>query len=186
MVIWFYSRECDLSEKVRTKLRDGRKLPSNEPRSYEIAEMRNVHHRMVELSFLGYSHIDIAAMLDRTPQNISDVLSSDLAKAHIEALQLARDENSITVAKQLKELAPEALRLIKTSLVRKNKDMLADEEMKIDRLHKDIALEILDRTGHTVPKQSNQFHLHLTKSQISNIKNYNEQEKEAQFEEVSE
>ena len=167
-----------MAKVIRTKMKDGRKLPSNEPRSYEIAEMREVHFRIAELSFLGYKEVDIARMLGRTEQNISDVLNSELTKDHLAGLREARDADSISVAKQIKELAPEALRLIKTSLVRMNQDLLNDDTAKIDRLHKEIALDILDRTGHGAPKQTNQFHLHLTKNNLTDIKNYNREEPE--------
>lgn len=165
-----------MAKVIRTKIRDGRKLPENEPRSYEIAEMRSRHFRMVELDFLGYSEKYIGEFLGVTSQNVSDVLNSELAKVHLEALRLARDEDSVSVAKQLKELAPEALSLIRMSMNRQRVDMIKDPDMKIDKTHKEIAFDVLDRAGHGVPKQANQFHLHLTKSNINNIKNYNEEE----------
>lgn len=162
-----------LVKKIRTKERDGRRLPSNEPRAYEISEMRAVHFRMVELAFLGYKENAIAEILGRSSQNVTDVLNSELAQAHLAGLQEARDENSISVAKQIKELAPEALRLIKTSLIRKNQDLINDPEMKIDSLHTRIAMEVLDRTGHGAPKTQVPLNLHLTKTHITNVKNYN-------------
>lgn len=168
----------------RSKDRDGRRLPSNEPRSYEISEMRAIHFRMVELSFLGYKEKAIAQLLNRTPQNVSDVLNSELAQAHLASLQNLRDENSISVAKQLKELAPEALRLVKTSLVRKNEELLKDDEAKLDALHAKIALEVLDRTGHGVPKTQVPLNLHLTRNHITNVKNYNNGNQDEDIQEV--
>lgn len=155
---------------IRTKSRDGRRLPSNEPRSYEIAELRDRHYRMIELSFLGYSEVNIAEILGVTKQNVSDVLNSQLAKDHIEVLRAQRDAETVDIAKQIKELAPEALRLMRLSLVRENQRLINDPDATMDRLHFNAAQDILDRSGFQPPKQQQNLHLHLTPNDINSLK----------------
>ena len=155
---------------IRTKPRDGRKLPSNEPRSYEISEIRNRHYRIADLSFLGYRNTEIARMLNITPVNVSQVLGSEIVKDYIAALQEAREANTIDLSKQIREIAPEALRAIRTSLVRENQRLINDPGAQIDRLHANMAQDIMDRAGILPPQRGANLHLHLRPEDLDGIK----------------
>lgn len=139
---------------------------------------------MIELSFLGRSEIDIAEILGVTKTNVSTVLNSQLSKDHIGVLRAQRDANTVDVGKQIKELAPEALRLMRTSMSRETNRLDNDIDATVDRLHFNIAQDILDRGGHQPPKQQQNLHLHLTPSDISGFKNTAYEKQQEQMEDA--
>jgi len=75
--------------------------------------MWEVHHEIARLVLLGYKNVDIAEKLDCSPQLVSNVRNSPVVKEKLALMRGARDADTIDIAKEIKEIAPEALNLLK-------------------------------------------------------------------------
>lgn len=166
----FEGEKVKKAKVIKTKPRDGRRLPSNEPRCYEVSELRDRHYRIIEMSFLGYAEKYIAHFLNISEGNVVDVLNSQLSKDRMAILRDQRDASTVDVAKQIKELAPEAIRLMRTSLVRENQKLADDPDKCLSGMGFKVAQDTLDRSGHQPPRQGQQLFLHLTGDDLRGLK----------------
>ncbi len=95
-----------MSEKIGL---DGRFTPR---RRYNVQALWEKHHEILRQVVMGRSNVDIADAIGCTPQTISNLRNSPLAKEEIDRLSAGRDEAAMSVAQRIEEFAPVALELI--------------------------------------------------------------------------
>ncbi len=133
------------------------------PRAYEPKSLNARHHRILQLSLLGYSHKQIAESLGCTPATVSTVVNSGLGRAQSALLRAEADFNAVETAKEIRALAPRAIKLIS--------DVLEDESVSAAvRLR--AAQDALDRAGFAPVKTTNvnQVSVSLSSSDLDTLK----------------
>ena len=95
-----------MSEKIGL---DGRFTPK---RRYNVQALWEKHHEITRQIVEGRTNTAIAADLGCTPQTISNVRNSPLAKSEIDRLSAGRDETTMEISRRIEEFAPVALQLI--------------------------------------------------------------------------
>jgi len=119
------------------------RLPGDN-RNYDIQALRAVHMEILRRHFLGQKSKDIARDLRISESTVSYTINNPMAKEYLKELSEEADEEVVDVAKRVKEIAPEALRVVEK--------MLRDEEQPA-RLRAQIAWDILNRAGHAPAKK---------------------------------
>ena len=87
-------------------LNGDRRRNGNGERRFEVQEIQANHREMIRLKMRGLTNIEIASVLDCTPQCVSDALNSTIVRKHMEELQLRRDSAAVAVQDELAELGP--------------------------------------------------------------------------------
>ena len=96
----------EVSEKIGL---DGR---FTQRRQYNVQALWEKHHEITRQVVLGRTNGAIAEDIGCTPQTISNVRNSPLAKQEIDRLSGMRDEETMAIARRIEEFAPIALDLI--------------------------------------------------------------------------
>lgn len=126
-----------------------------------LKELKAHHRDIVRMAFEGYKPNEIAAVKNITPESVRGVLKDPLAKAVMEKMQDKSDEGVVDVRKRLVEMNAKALNVIERTM---------DDETAPHNVSLKAALEVLDRTGHAAPKATNHMHMHITASELAEIK----------------
>src|SRR5712691_5759021 len=88
---------------------DNRFVPK---RKYDIKALWNKHHEIVRRVALGQSNIEIAEALDCTPQTLSNVKNSPMARDKIDLFRAELDAETLDIAQRIQDFAPKALQLL--------------------------------------------------------------------------
>lgn len=148
--------------------------PGRKTGYYDLQRLKGVHHRIAQLAVLGKNAVEIAELVDRTPQMVRYTLDSMLVQQKMEEMIGALDENALNVARTLQETAPLALRELISQLLEEN------TEKSVKR---DLAKDLLDR-AHYGKNSSVQVHVGMTPEDLHEIKTAAKQNmKTAQVEE---
>lgn len=156
----FYSGELNEGQPPRQRhLVDGRRSE----RRYEIKDLQDRHHEMIRMKLKGFDNIAIAEALDVTPENVSVVLNSNIAKQHIAALQGKRDERCVDFLTSMEQMLPKIHELYSNVI---------EEDKRITPQRERMARDLLDRVGYgKVTKVEGRVrHAHLTMEDIAGIK----------------
>lgn len=81
-------------------------------RVYEIKSLWQNHEQMLRLVALGHSNEHIAQVCGVTPQTISNVRNSPVAKGKLAQLRESLDQEAIDIGARITEFAPTALKLL--------------------------------------------------------------------------
>lgn len=100
---------------LREKKMDNRRA-DNGSSSYELAEIRDHHEEIARLLSLGIRPKEIAERLGLHPQTVSNVRNSPIIKQMIEIIQTQRTENAAEIARQVAQLAPSAIKVMKETM----------------------------------------------------------------------
>lgn len=135
----------------------GRKAPSR----YELQKVKNKHRRIAEDVVLGGKDKDIAAKHGVTPQMVAYTRESALVQQYLGFMEGAIQADTLELAREIRELAPYALRVMETIMLNPSTD---------NKLRAGLAQDILDRAGHGAVKQMAVAHGHLSAADIDDIK----------------
>ncbi len=83
-----------------------------EKREYDIKQLWDSHQEILRLLVLGKNNQQVAEELGITPQTVSNVRNSPLAREHLQTLQNGRDAETTQIHKRVQEFAPVALQLL--------------------------------------------------------------------------
>ena len=141
-------------------------------RKYVIETIKEWHKEVLRWAVLGYRPGEIAKMTGYTKEHISTLFNSPIFLDELQVLQAARDEDSISVAKRIVELAPLALERMR-EVISDPIHMEVDGSMKVDdriepSLKVKVSQDILDRAGHKAIDKG--VTVHLTKSEMEDLK----------------
>lgn len=149
--------------------RDLRKAdPSNPSRRHWVAEeMWDLHHEIARRVMLGEKNVNIAEALKIHPQTVSIVKNSPIVQEKISILRGARDADTIDLAKEIKEIAPDALSLLKDIIRGEGEGQGASLLLRAKE-----ANGMLARNGFGIPHrvQSESTHTFLTGEDLERIK----------------
>jgi len=142
---------------------DRRRKPETR-RTFEVAEMWEVHHEICRRLLLGQKASHIAEDLGVSKAMVSYVRNSRVVQEKLKTMEGARDAETVDLAKEIREQAPKALRLLKKII-----------EGEVDAPITTRAREAnnwLDRAGYApVKRVEGQFaHAHFTADEIEEIK----------------
>jgi len=138
------------------------RLPSAEPRQYQIKQLWECHHEILRRLVIGQKSVEIARDLGVTTAVISYVKNSEVGKRQLSLIRSAVDAETIDVAGRIKELATVAIRVMEEGM---------DEEQPMGTRLK-AATDVLDRAGFGAPRilRTENLHAHLTADDIAEIK----------------
>ena len=147
---------------------DHRRTPEDEPRKrYEIKQLWQRSHEIVNLAARGFKQTDIAEVLGITPACVSDTLNSELGKLKLSEVRFSRDEEAKKTSEKIRVLTAKALATYHEIF-----DNESGEATLRDR--KDVADTIvLELSGLRVPTkiQSQSVSTVLTKKELEEFKN---------------
>jgi hypothetical protein len=128
------------------------RTPSNMPelrRNFSLSELHERHHEIARRLVLGQKPKDIAEDLKLSYASVVNVKNLPVVQEQIALLSGARDSEVVDVAKQIRELAPECVRILKEDILE------CDDNSVSKSLKAKTCFDILDRAGHSAPKSLN-------------------------------
>ncbi len=145
---------------------DQRKKVNNRNR-WTVSEMWQVHHEIAGLILLGWKNVDIAEKLDVSEVMVSNVKNSPVVMDKLSIMRGARDANTIDLAKEIRETAPDALKLLQ-DIISGN----GDGDNASINLRARTSEGMLDRAGYAAPKKLLTENLHgfFTSEDIAELK----------------
>ena len=147
---------------------DQRKNNGGDRKHWVVSEMWDLHHEIARRIVIGQKNVEIAKALKITPVTVSSVRNSPIVQEHVSIMRGVRDAETIDLAKEIKEIAPEALILLKDIIRGDNDGAVASINLRAR-----TSEGMLARIGHGIPHriQSESVNLHLTSQDIAAIKN---------------
>lgn len=136
-------------------------------RNWVVNEMWDVHHEIARRIVLGQKNVTIADELNVSAQMVSMVRNSPIVQEHIAILRGAADADTVDLAKEIREVAPTALKLLRDIIEGENDGANASLPLRAK-----MATDMVARAGHGVPQrvQSENVHAFITSEDIAAIK----------------
>ncbi len=134
-----------------------------EKREYDIKQLWESHQEVCRLLVLGWNNMQIAEELHITPQTVSNIRNSPMAREHLEKLQNGRDEETTLIHKRVQQFAPVALKLLEDIIEGKREDASVGLQAR-------TAENYLGRAGHGTIQKSVSVSTTLTRNDIEAIK----------------
>lgn len=132
-------------------------------RRYDAKKLTELHHNILRLHMLGYKGREIAEKLGCSTMTVSNALNSSLGRFQTSIIRAELDGTAVEAAKQIRQLAPKAIRLIE--------EVMDDDEAPISvRLR--AAQDALDRAGFAAVKKVDMRNtsVSLTKDDLESLK----------------
>ena len=130
--------------------------------TWEVTRIWDVHHQIKRMIFLGMKNTVISQQLGITPEQVSTVRNSQVIQEELNAMQKAADAGVLDIKKNIKEMAPKAMRVLESIL---------DDPNCAPNVKLSAAKDILDRGGNAAPQQIMHAHGHFTADDLDEIKN---------------
>ena len=141
-----------------------RRFTRSKGKRFQIQNLWERHHEILNLVLLGWGIQAIADRLDCSRGMVSDTVNSDLGRQKLAIMRAARDANTIDVAKEIQRLVPQAYKIYGDILYKEGMGenaSIALQKSTADTIVKDLA-------GHEAPKKM--IHAHLTVDQVEGLK----------------
>jgi hypothetical protein len=138
------------------------------PRTWHVNEIHGMHHEIIRLLMLGMKNVDIAKRIGCTEVQVSSIKNSPIVLDRLALMNAARDIKSIDISKDIMEVAPEALKLLKK--------IVRGEEIGAQvaplGLQAKTAESLLDRAGFGAVKKvaTSNEHVFYTNDEIEALK----------------
>jgi len=147
---------------------DHRRTPSDEPRKrYEIKQLWQRSHEIINLAARGFKHTDIAEILGITPTTVSSTLNSELGRVKLSDIRQEKDEEAKKISEKIRVLTNKAIATYHEIFDNENGEAtLRDRKSVADTV-------LLELSGLRVPTkvQSQSISTVLTKEELENFKN---------------
>ena len=88
---------------------DGRRKPAGERKTYDIKQLWQRNHEIINLAARGFKHTEIAEILNINQQTVSNTLNSELGQHKLSDIRLERDEETKKVSEKIRVLTNKAL-----------------------------------------------------------------------------
>jgi predicted transcriptional regulator len=143
------------------EFRDRRFVP-NGTKQYEIKQLWDLHHEILRRVALGYQNTEIGQDLGITPQTVSNVRNSQLARGKLALMHQQMDEEALDIATRIQEFAPKALDLLE-KIIEGEAGASLSIRAKYAHLH-------LGRAGYGEVKKITSLNANLSREDIEKIK----------------
>ena len=143
---------------------DRRRAEPEVRKTYDIKQMWQLTHEICNLAVRGLKNVQIAEILDVTPQTVSNTLNSTLGMEKVSELRGERDGDTNKVAEKIRILTDKALSTY---------NKLFDNDQADLKLKKDTAdTVVLELSGLRVPTRVQGFHVSavLSKEELEHFK----------------
>ena len=90
---------------------DLRRAAEGERKSYDIKQLWQRNHEILNLVAQGFSHVDVAEILGVTPACVSQTVNSELGQRKLSDLRLGRDEEAKKNLEKIRVLTAKALKV---------------------------------------------------------------------------
>jgi len=145
---------------------DKRRKPAGERKTYDIQQLWQRNHEIVNLAVRGLKNTEIAEILNINPQTVSNTLNSELGQHKLSDIRLERDEEAKKVSEKIRVLTDKALNVYH--------NIFNDESGELGLKDKgNFATSFLDNiSGLRAPTkiQSHSIHTTLTKEELEEFK----------------
>lgn len=132
-------------------------------RTFEVSEMKELHHEIVRLHVAGTSNKDIAKALSVSEQMVSYTLNSKIVQGKIDLMRASRDADIIDLTREIRGKAPKALKLLE--------DIIDDHGEKHGMaLAARTAENWMNRAGYTPVQKAQLAVAHFTAEEIADLK----------------
>lgn len=88
---------------------DRRRVPVGERKVYDIKQLWQHNHEIINLAVRGFKGSEIAKILNLDPQTVSNTLNSELGQHKLSDMRLERDEETKKVSEKIRKLTDKAL-----------------------------------------------------------------------------
>jgi len=88
---------------------DRRRVPAGERKVYDIKQLWQHNHEIINLAVRGFKGSEIAKILNLDPQTVSNTLNSELGQHKLSDMRLERDEETKKVSEKIRRLTDKAL-----------------------------------------------------------------------------
>jgi predicted transcriptional regulator len=93
---------------------DERRVEAKDRKAYNIKQLWQTSHEIVNLAAKGYKQTEIAEILNITPQTVSNTLNSDLGKYKLSEIRQERDAEAKKTCEKIRVLTNKALEVYHT------------------------------------------------------------------------
>lgn len=145
---------------------DLRRVDPEERKRYDIKQLWQRSHEIINLAAQGFNNIDIAEMVGVTPACVSMTLNSELGQKKLSEIRLGRDEEAKKMTEKIRILTAKAFQVYHEIF-----DNESGEATIRDR--KDVAdTVVLELSGLRAPTkvQTHSIHTVLTSEEIEEFK----------------
>lgn len=146
--------------------RDTDQRRSKDRETYDIKQMWQRHHEIVNLAAKGFKQTDIAEILNISPQTVSNTLNSKLGKEKLSEIRQDRDEEARKTVEKIRVLTNKALSVYNSVLDDESGECGLKDKMKA------ADTVLLELSGLRVPTriQSQSVHTMLTAAEVAELK----------------
>lgn len=145
---------------------DLRRKDGEERKTYEIKQMWQRTHEIVNLAAQGFKQVDIARILNIDPQTVSNALNSQLGEEKLAIVRKSRDEEAKVMVERIRVLTDKAIATYH--------EIFDDESGNIGLMHKKEVADtvLLELSGLRVPTkvQGHSIHTFLTSQELDEFK----------------
>ena len=133
-------------------------------KTYDIKSLWQRSHEIIALAVRGLKQVEIAEILDVTPQTVSNTLNSDLGQQKLSLMRKGRDDEALKVSERIEALTQKAL-----DVYDKIFDNVGDQiPITLQKQTADtVALEL---SGYRAPTKIQSFHASATLEEIEEFK----------------
>ena len=147
-----------------TREPDLRRTNPEDRKVYNIKQLWQRNHEIINLAVRGFKNTEIASILNITPECVSSTINSDLGKHKISELRQARDEEAKVVSEKIRVLTDKALAVYHE---------IFDSDHSTTKDKKDVAdTVLLELSGLRAPTkiQTHSLHTTLSKEELEEFK----------------
>ena len=109
-------------------------------RTFELKKLRDLNKEIIRLSVTGMKQKEMAKVVGCTEMTVANTLASGVARQQLENMRAMRDVQAVDIGARIHELAAEAIEVMG--------ELLLSPSTR-DNVRKDIAVDLLDRAGHS-------------------------------------
>ena len=146
---------------------DQRRRKTRMPRAtFCVSELKDQHHEIIRRLLLGQKSTFIAEQLGVSTAMVNYTKNSPVVQERLQFLRTARDAKVIDVAAHIKRVAPKSIQLLEQVIEGKGEGADAPISLRCR-----VAMDNLDRAGHTPVKKFQGAVSHFTSDDIAELKN---------------
>jgi transcriptional regulator with XRE-family HTH domain len=147
--------------------RDLRFGPVLGKKQWQVGQLWDLHHEVIRMLLLGMKQTDIASKLGITDCQVSKIKNSQIVQDRLSLMRAARDVQTVDISRDILEVAPRALKLLKNIVENEGEGRQATIGLRSK-----VAESLLDRAGFGAVKkvQSENAHTFYDAAEIERIK----------------